>query len=48
VRELGLIENIHEVSHAKGRESTDRERAAVDRRELDIQGYPNWVRNRPP
>lgn len=45
VRDLGIIENIHEVSHATGRDSTDRERASADRRQLDIQGYPNWYAN---
>lgn len=44
-RGMGIIENIHEVSHAAGRETTDVERERADRRQLDIKGYPNWYAN---
>lgn len=45
VRSYGMVENIHECSHTKGRASTDREVTSTSRRELEIEGYPKWYAN---
>lgn len=42
VRDVGYLDCIHEVSHALGRESTDREYTRAEKRVFEIEGHPNW------
>jgi hypothetical protein len=42
---VDVVENIHDKSHAQGRESTDTEVKKANRAVLDIDGHPNWYAN---
>lgn len=42
LHEVGILPNIHHVSHAEGRTSTDREQDEAARLELDLDGKPGW------
>jgi hypothetical protein len=44
LRKLGIVENIHLVSHANKKKSIDRA-AKFDRKRYPIEGYPHWVAN---
>jgi hypothetical protein len=44
LRKLGIVENIHLVSHAPKKKSRDRA-AKFNRQRYPIEGYPNWVAN---
>lgn len=44
LREVGIIENCHPVSHAD-REKSKRNAEKNNRDEIQIQGYPNWRAN---
>ena len=44
LRELGVIENIHPVSHGQS-EKSKKNVAKADKKKIPIVGYPNWYAN---
>jgi hypothetical protein len=39
---IGIVPNVHHISHAEGRESTEREQDEAARLEFDLDGKPGW------
>lgn len=39
---LGIVPNIHHISHAEGRESTEREQEEAARLQFDLEGKAGW------
>jgi hypothetical protein len=39
---LGIVDNIHDISHAEGRESTDRERERAAEQVFRLRSKPGW------
>jgi len=42
LHDMGIVPNIHHVSHAEGRESTERQKEEAARLELCLDGKPGW------